>query len=165
MKFLRVATAISTTAILLIAARGWSGKYSTVWAAWQTASGGASDVIFIDHDKLAAALAKTTTELATGPGLRIYGAHRDGPGGVEEHETAADVFYVVEGEASIVTGGTLVDRKVAGPGELQGSDILGGQTHRLIKGDVIVIPAGTPHWFKDVPKSISYYVVKVVKPQ
>jgi len=39
----------------------------------------------------------------------------------------------------------------------------GGETHHLSKGDVIVVPAGTPHWFKEVPESISYYVVKVLK--
>jgi quercetin dioxygenase-like cupin family protein len=45
-----------------------------------------------------------------------------------------------------------------------GTDIQGGQVHHLTKGDVIVIPAGTPHWFKEIPHSITYYVVKVVKP-
>ena len=53
--------------------------------------------------------------------------------------------------------------KVSKPDQLLGSDIQGGQTHHLTKGDVIVVPAGTPHWFKEVPQSISYYVVKVLK--
>jgi quercetin dioxygenase-like cupin family protein len=46
-----------------------------------------------------------------------------------------------------------------------GTDIQGGQTHQLKKGDFLSIPAGIPHWFKDVPASgITYYMVKVVKP-
>ena len=45
-----------------------------------------------------------------------------------------------------------------------GTDIEGGETHHLTKGDVITIPAGTPHWFKEVPKSINYHMVKVLKP-
>ena len=64
----------------------------------------------------------------------------------------------------IVTGGKMVGGKTTRPGQLLGTDIQGGQTHRLTKGDVIVIPAGTPHWFKEVPQSVSYYVVKVIKP-
>ena len=50
------------------------------------------------------------------------------------------------------------------PGQHLGNGIKGGQTHMLKKGDVLVIPAGTPHWFKDVPHTVSYYVVKVLAP-
>jgi hypothetical protein len=57
----------------------------------------------------------------------------------------------------------MVGGRVTTPGQLMGSDIKGGQTHHLSKGDVIVIPARTPHWFKEVPQSVSYYVVKVLK--
>jgi len=53
---------------------------------------------------------------------------------------------------------------VISPGQWQGADITGGETHRIAKGDVFVIPAGVPHWFKEVPKSVSYFVVKVLKP-
>ena len=54
--------------------------------------------------------------------------------------------------------------KVTSPGQWQGAEITGGETHRIAKGDVFVIPAGVPHWFKEVPKSVSYFVVKVLKP-
>jgi quercetin dioxygenase-like cupin family protein len=50
------------------------------------------------------------------------------------------------------------------PGQHLGTGIEGGETHHLVKGDVVVVPAGTPHWFKEVPGTISYYVVKVLKP-
>ena len=49
-------------------------------------------------------------------------------------------------------------------GQWLGTDIQGGESRHLSKGDVIVIPAGMPHWFKEVPKSVSYFVVKVIKP-
>ena len=57
----------------------------------------------------------------------------------------------------------MVGGKVTAPGQSRGTDIQGGRSQRLAKGDVIVIPAGIPHWFKEVPQSISYYVVKVIK--
>jgi quercetin dioxygenase-like cupin family protein len=94
----------------------------------------------------------------------VSGSHRDKAGQVEVHEKETDVIYVVDGTATFVTGGTMVGGKMTGPGQLMGSDIKDGQTHHLSKGDVIVIPATTPHWFKEVPQSVSYYVVKVLKP-
>ena len=63
----------------------------------------------------------------------------------------------------LATGGTMVGGRVSGPGQQRGKDMTGGQTYHLAKGDVIAIPAGVPHWFKEVPQSISYYVVKVIK--
>jgi mannose-6-phosphate isomerase-like protein (cupin superfamily) len=123
---------------------------------------GASTVTYIDHEKVAAALAKGGP-LVTSPDYLVSGSHRTGGGQVEVHEKETDVIYVVDGEATFVTGGTMVGGKTTKPGQMLGTNIEGGDTHHLSKGDVIVIPAGTPHWFKEVPASISYYVVKVVK--
>jgi mannose-6-phosphate isomerase-like protein (cupin superfamily) len=119
-------------------------------------------VAYADHDKVAAALANGGS-LITAPNLTVSGAHRTGPGQVEVHETETDVLYVIEGAATFVTGGTMVGGKLTRPGQFLGTDIQGGTTHQLTKGDVITIQAGTPHWFKDVPKSINYFVVKVLK--
>jgi mannose-6-phosphate isomerase-like protein (cupin superfamily) len=126
------------------------------------AADGASTVTYIDHDKVAAALAKGGS-LVTSPDYLVSGSHRSGPGQVEVHEKETDVIYVVDGEATFVTGGTMIGGKATKPGQMLGSSIQGGETHHLSKGDVMVVPAGTPHWFKEVPESISYYVVKVVK--
>jgi mannose-6-phosphate isomerase-like protein (cupin superfamily) len=123
----------------------------------------AATVTYVDHDKVAAALSKGGP-LVTAPDLLVQGSHRDKAGQVELHEKETDVIHVIDGEATFVTGGTMVGRKLSKPGQLVGSDIKGGETHHLTKGDVIVVPAGTPHWFKEVPSSISYYVVKVLKP-
>jgi glc operon protein GlcG len=91
------------------------------------------------------------------------GAHRSEDGKVELHEKETDVFYIVDGEATIVTGGKMVGGKLTSSGQWLGTDIQGGQVQHLTKGDVMVIPAGVPHWFKEVPHSVSYFVVKVLK--
>jgi mannose-6-phosphate isomerase-like protein (cupin superfamily) len=127
-----------------------------------TAVSAGPGVVYVSHDKVDAALAKGGS-LVTAPDLLVSGSFRSGPGHVEVHEKETDVFRVMDGEATFITGGTLVGGKTTKPGQMTGSDIKGGQTHHLTKGDVIVIPAGTPHWFKEVPKSISYFVVKVLK--
>ena len=120
------------------------------------------NVTYIDHDKVAAALAKGTS-LMTAPNVTVSGAHRTGPGQVEVHDKETDVLYIIEGEATFVSGGTMVGGKVSRPDQHLGTDIQGGTTQHLTKGDVIVVQAGTPHWFKEVPKSVNYFVVKVLK--
>ena len=131
-----------------------------------TGGDGGPAVTYVSHDKVAAALEGQTH---TGPlvkasDLLVLGAHRSENGRVELHEKETDVFYIVDGEATFVTGGKMVGGKVTSPGQWLGTDIQGGQVHHLAKGDVIVIPAGIPHWFKDVPHSVSYFVVKVLAP-
>jgi glc operon protein GlcG len=94
----------------------------------------------------------------------IMTGHRDKPGQSELHEKDTDVFYIVEGSAMFVTGGKMLEGKSTGPNEIRGSGIDGGDTRQLNKGDVIIIPAGVPHWFKDVKSTFNYFVVKV-RPQ
>ena len=124
---------------------------------------GGNGVVHVDPAKVAAALGKSAN-LVTRPDLLVSGSHRDAAGQVEVHDKETDVLYIIDGEATFVTGGTMVGGKVSAPGQWLGSDITGGQSQHIAKGDVFVIPAGTPHWFKEVPTSISYFVVKVLKP-
>ena len=89
-------------------------------------------------------------------------AQRRGAGEVEVHEKTNHVFIIVEGEATFVTGGTLVDARQTGPDQRRAPSVQGGQIHHLTKGDVITIPAKTPHWFKEVPtQTIAYYAVNI----
>jgi len=125
-------------------------------------AGAASGVQYVEHDKVATALNKGGP-LVTAPDLTVSGSHRDKAGQVEVHDHETDVIHVIDGEATFVTGGKMIGGKVTKPGQHLGTNIEGGETHHLVKNDVVVVPAGTPHWFKEVPNSVSYYVVKVIK--
>ena len=122
-----------------------------------------SPVTFVDAGKVAEALAKGGP-LVTASNLTVSGNHRAVPGQVEVHEKETDILYIVEGDATFVTGGTMVGGRQTGPGQLRGTDVQGGQSQKLKKGDVIVIPAGIPHWFKEVSPTINYLTIKVIKP-
>jgi mannose-6-phosphate isomerase-like protein (cupin superfamily) len=126
-------------------------------------AGVAPGATFVDHDKVSTAFAKGGP-LASGPDLLVSGNHRDKAGEVEIHEKETDVIHIIDGEATFVTGGTIVGGKATKAGQIRGTDLKGGMTQHVVKGDVIVVPAGMPHWFKEVPTSVNYYVVKVLKP-
>lgn len=90
----------------------------------------------------------------------VHTSRRDKAGVAEVHSKDADIIYVQDGSATFVTGGTVVDPKPIEANEIRGTEISGGETRMITKGDVIIVPAGTPHWFKDVPAPMTYYVVK-----
>jgi glc operon protein GlcG len=92
---------------------------------------------------------------------KIHASHRDGSGLVEVHTRDTDIIYMLEGTATLVTGGSVVDGKNIDPEEIRGKDVKGGETHQITKGDVIIVPNGVPHWFKEVKGPLNYYVVKV----
>jgi glc operon protein GlcG len=123
----------------------------------------ASAVMYFDKERVATGFAKgaVLVDGANGRNYMVHASHREKAGLAEVHSLDADIIYVLEGSATFVTGGTVVDGKTVEPNEIRGSSIEGGETHRITKGDVIVVPAGTPHWFKEVPGPINYYVVKV----
>jgi mannose-6-phosphate isomerase-like protein (cupin superfamily) len=123
-----------------------------------TADGVPTKVTYISHDTVSTTMAKGGSIL-NDKGLVIL-ANRRGAGEVEVHEKTNHIFIIVEGEATLVTGGTLVGARDTAPGQIRAASSQGGQTHHLTKGDVITIPAKTPHWFKDVPtQTIAYYAV------
>jgi len=96
-----------------------------------------------------------------GRNYMVHASRRDAAGQAEVHAKDADIIYVVDGTATLVTGGTVVDAKSTAPDEVRGRQIAGGETRTLTKGDVLIVPAGTPHWFEKVPAAFTYYVVKV----
>ena len=99
--------------------------------------------------------------LIRGMNYKIDASHRDEPGVVEVHTRDTDLIHVLEGTATLVTGGTVIDAKTIEPEEIRSRKSEGGETRLITKGDVIVIPSGTPHWFNEVNGPIDYYVVKV----
>ena len=133
---------------------------SLIVAGLLNAAGVPTAVTYVPHDKVTATMAKGGA-IIEDKGLRVL-AQRRGTGEVEVHATTNHVFIIVEGEATFVTGGTLVGAKQTAPDQTRASSIQGGQVHHLTKGDVITIPAKTPHWFKEIPsQTIAYYAVNM----
>ncbi len=118
-------------------------------------------VTYIDSEKVSAAFAKGGPLIET-PGYKVHAGRRQGPGLVELHARETDVFYVVDGTATFVTGGTMVDGKEVSPGQMRGTSITGGETHHLKKGDVIIVPNGTPHQFIETSNPFLYFIVKPI---
>lgn len=80
----------------------------------------------------------------------------------EEHAGWTDVWYVISGEGTVVTGGSLVEPRTESPGEFRGSGISGGLEHHVGPGDVITVPAGVSHWVRTITsKEIVYLMVKI----
>jgi mannose-6-phosphate isomerase-like protein (cupin superfamily) len=106
-------------------------------------------------------------KFATGGLLLDAGAYkldagrREAPGEVEYHSHTVDVMHVVDGTATVVTGGEMVGVRSAGDGELRADSVTGGHAHELSAGDVLAVPAGVPHHFTQVSDPFLYFVVKV----
>jgi mannose-6-phosphate isomerase-like protein (cupin superfamily) len=125
------------------------------------------------QQKLQETMAKAVASPGGSAGDKIasYGDHaitmaaRVKSGGPEVHEHLTDVIIVTGGQATLVIGGKVVGEAPApgkGPGEMIGTDITGGTTQLVKKGDIINIPAGTPHWIKlSSGDDFSYVNVKV----
>ena len=124
------------------------------------ADGVPTTVTYVPHDKAASTFVKGG-QIIGDKGLVML-ANRRGAGEVEVHEKTNHVFIVTEGEATFVTGGTLVEPRQTAPGQTRAKSVTGGTTYHLSKGDVITVPAKTPHWFKDVPtQTIAYYAINI----
>lgn len=88
-------------------------------------------------------------------------AFRNRSGGGERHEHFADLFFILDGHATLLTGGEIVDPKTTGPGETLGASVAGGAAQELKAGDVVHIPAGMPHQMVLQPgDTVTYFVVK-----
>jgi len=98
---------------------------------------------------------------ADGRNYMVHASRRDKAGSAEVHTRDADVIHVLDGTATFVTGGTVEQPKNIAEDEIRGAGLDGGETRMIAKGDVIVVPAGVPHWFKQVSEPFLYYVVKV----
>jgi mannose-6-phosphate isomerase-like protein (cupin superfamily) len=109
-----------------------------------------------------------TSNGAASETLQKYGvdftmlSFRSKDGGAELHEKFADIFVVVDGSATLLSGGELENPTSISPGEMHGTTILHPTTTSLVKGDIVHIPANTPHQLL-IPKgsTLTYFVVKV----
>ncbi len=119
-------------------------------------------VTFVDHAAVSAAFAKGVPLLEV-PECKVHASRRMEPGRVEVHAYETDVIYVLQGEATFVTGGRLLDGAPTAPGEIRGTRLEGGVTRSLVPGDVVVVPRGTPHWFSEIRQApFLHFVVKPI---
>jgi mannose-6-phosphate isomerase-like protein (cupin superfamily) len=123
-----------------------------------------SSVELIDALKAAAA---NTTEMVSSPvsntdQYRVNLVHRSKPAGAIAHPGNTELHYITEGSGTIVTGGTIV--RPAGS-SAAAATIQNGVTKHVTKGDVIIIPANTPHWYRDIEGTITYLEVRFVAPK
>jgi mannose-6-phosphate isomerase-like protein (cupin superfamily) len=148
MKLLLAKVALSAMVVFLTASLASTGE------------GVPAAVHFIPHDQAAAVMAKGGP-IVSDPGLVIL-ANRRVAGAVEYHEHTNHIFIMVDGEATFITGGTMIGTKRTSTDQRTATSIEGGETFHLSKGDVITIPAKTPHWWKEIStKTVSYYAINI----
>ena len=99
----------------------------------------------------------TTSPVSNTDQYRINIVHRAKPAGAIAHTGNTELHYIVEGSGTIVTGGTIRGQGIT-------ATIEGGETRRVAKGDVVVIPASSPHWYSAVDGAITYLEVRWLAP-
>lgn len=95
----------------------------------------------------------------------VYGVFRPGEidGDAILHEVVrSEVYYMLEGGGTLVTGGELIDPRRSSPEStsLRGDGIRGGESRRVEAGDVVIIPGGTPHWWREIDGDIRYLIIR-----
>ncbi|HZS51701.1 MAG TPA: cupin domain-containing protein [Bryobacterales bacterium] len=90
--------------------------------------------------------------------------YRAAVGPASIHEREAEIFYVIDGSATMVTGGKLVDESRTNPNNLTGKGIEGGSSREIGKGDFIVVPEKTPHWFSAIHGTLVLMSLHVPRP-
>jgi mannose-6-phosphate isomerase-like protein (cupin superfamily) len=121
-----------------------------------------AEVVVYDHAQVDAAFGKGFP-ICINSSYKVMAGRRVMAGRVEMHAHDTDIFYIVDGTATFVTGGTCSDLKEGKPGEFGGTLITGGTEHHLSKGDVITIPPGILHQYTQVSGPFLYFVVKVTR--
>ena len=126
-----------------------------------------SPAIYKSAADLAAVLKKATvsaggtssSSVAATDQYRVAIVHRDKAAGALAHPGNTELFYIVEGAGTVITGGTLVPAANGKP-----ASITNGVSQRVGVGDVVIIPAGSPHWFSVVDSPVTYLEVRWVAP-
>jgi mannose-6-phosphate isomerase-like protein (cupin superfamily) len=120
--------------------------------------------IYFDAEKVAESFKKGEPLFLTSE-YKVITGRREKPGEVEIHTYDTDFFYIVDGTATFVVGGKAIDTRQVGPGEIRGKSIEGGEAFHLKKGDVILVPNGTPHQYTETSSPFLYCIVKATSKQ
>lgn len=155
MRICKLAFAVMLLAVLSLVVNAQSAVTMSSSAADRSA-----EVKYFPNDEVLSSFEKGGI-LLKGANYQILTAQRQEPGQVEIHTKFTDVFYVAKGNANIVVGGKVVGENASNPEEPRGNSIEGGQVDQLAPGDVLVIPAGVPHWINKVQPPFHYFVVKI----
>ena len=105
----------------------------------------------VDRKEGQALLAQSMIQLAP---YNVSLEYRAAVANAAVHETEAELFYVVDGSAMLVTGGRLKEEKRTNAANLSGSGIEGGVSRHVAKGDFVMVPEGTPHWFSAIDGTV-----------
>jgi mannose-6-phosphate isomerase-like protein (cupin superfamily) len=89
---------------------------------------------------------------------RVAVIRRDKPAGALAHPGNTELLYITEGSGTMVTGGTLVRAAAGKP-----ASIVNGVSQKFTKGDVIIVPVGSPHWFAAIETPVTYLEVRWVE--
>ena len=126
----------------------------------------AADGVIQNSAEISAVLSKATANggMKTAPVSiadqhRINVVNRVSPGTPLTHPGNSELHYIIEGSGTVVIGGEISRPSGATKGG-PGAVIEGGQTRRVTKGDVVFVPSGMPHWYKEVEGSITYLEVR-----
>jgi len=104
---------------------------------------------------------QSSSPIANTDQYRINIVHREKAAGALAHEGNTELHYIIEGTGVVVAGGTII----RGTDGINSATIQGGETHAVKKGDVIIVPAGSAHWYKEVTTPITYLEVRFVAPK
>jgi mannose-6-phosphate isomerase-like protein (cupin superfamily) len=102
----------------------------------------------------------TTSNVSTTDQYSINIVHRDKPAGAIAHAGNTELHYIIDGSATVVTGGKLIRGATAGAGTIEG-----GETRHVSKGDIIIVPENSAHWYKEIDGAITYLEVRWLAPK
>lgn len=166
--FVPIVPALTLALLVALAANGrgtaQASASANAQAAPQAAKADANGVIFFDKDVVDQSFSKGATLYNgnnEGHNYRVHTLRRDAPGEVEIHTKDTDIFYILDGSATFVTGGTMTGGRDSAPDEKRGKSMEGGTIYHLTKGNVVIIPANVTHWFKEIQQPVTYLTIKV----
>jgi mannose-6-phosphate isomerase-like protein (cupin superfamily) len=130
--------------------------------------------LFASSAEVTALAAKAKAEIKAGQPILVkpivqagtYRAnleYRIAVGPASVHEQSAELFYVIDGSATVVTGGTLTEERRTNADNRTGVGISGGTPRRVAKGDVILVPENTAHWFSAIDGTVTLMSVHIPK--